>query len=245
MKHIFLIAVISISLAFFSACGHKHNESEDHEQHEHCDGHNHDEHDHENEDHNHESEMKEGENPDIVVFTGEQVKNILDFKVEKINKQTFYQVLKTSGQILSAPGDEVQISATMSGIVNISIPKLVEGYELKLGQQLFTISSRNLSENNTSMRLSEAKVILETAKAEFERAKELSNEKIISKKEFQQAQLAYEQARLNYQTYASGMSASGKSISTPLSGYLKNISVQSGHMSKWGRCLQQLPRTES
>lgn len=226
MKKAISFVTILLSIVILSACGHKHDN--EHEGHDHCEGHKHD---------NDEVEAQTEENSNIIIFTEEQAKYILDFKVEEVSKQPFHQILKTSGQILSAPGDEMLISATMSGIVGISSPKLVEGFEISSGQQLFSISSQNLSENNTSALLSEAKTILDNAKTEYNRAVELVKERIISEKEFQQAKLAYEQAKVNYQTYSSGMSSGKKIISSPMKGYLKNLMVQPGQYVEIGQPL--------
>jgi len=209
---------------------HSHDHDSDHE----CEGHDHD-HDH-GHDHSQSGEAVEGEGS-VIMFSDEQAQNILDFKVEEVRKQEFYQILKTSGQILSAPGDEVQIAATMSGIASISNPKLVEGFAVNSGQQLFSISGQNLSENNSSSRIIEARAIMNNAKMEYERASELVKEKIISQKEFQQAQLAYEQAELNYKTFTAGMSGSGKTIFTPIKGYIKNLYVQPGQYVDVGQIL--------
>lgn len=257
MEKYLLYAMMLIALAFIPACGHKEHSHSHEESHADCDGHNHEEeshnhtHDHNDakecehgHDHshnleadNHEEKENVSEDGNIIMFSNEQIKNILDFEINTIEKQTFYQILKTSGQILSAPGDELLVSATMSGIVTISNPKLVEGFQVSRGQALFSISGQNLSENNSSTRLNEAKAVLENAKSEFERAKELAKENIISQREFQQAKLTYEQAQLNYQTYSTGMSGNGKSIVAPMNGYIKNLSVQSGQYVEMGQAL--------
>lgn len=230
-----------------TAADHDHENCDGNHQHEHADGseHNHNEAeecDHNHDGHNHAhptpgNETEKAGDDNIIVFSAEQAANVLDFRIEQVKPKTFYQILKTSGQILSAPGDEVQISATMSGIVEIANPKLVEGFAVNSGQQLFRISARNLSENNTSARLNEAKSILQNAKSEYERASELVKEKIISQREFLQVELNYEQAVLNYQTLSAGMSGNAKSITTPMNGFVKNVLVQPGQYVEIGQPL--------
>ena len=225
MKYLVYLLICSFGICF-SACEFKNSHAEEHL------------HDHEHKHHKHNHDTEEDENVEgLVVFTHKQAENILDFSVETLTPRTFYQILKTSGQVLSVPGDEVIISATMSGIVSISTPKLVEGIAVKRGQQLFSVSGNDLSENNHLSRLSEAKAILGNAKSEYERASTLVLEKIISLKEYQQIKLAYEQAELNYLTLSSGISGSGKSVISPINGYLKNLLIQSGQYVEIGQAL--------
>ncbi|GAB6010526.1 efflux RND transporter periplasmic adaptor subunit [Viscerimonas tarda] len=217
MKYLVYLLMCSSTL-YFSACGTKAAASDEEKAEEQA--------------HEH------GENEEnIIIFTPEQAENILDFSVETLKPQVFYQVVKASGQILSAPGDEVLVSATMSGIVTISGSKLVEGMLVSREQQLFSVSGSSLSENNHLSRLNEAKAVLENAKSEYERALSLVQENIISQKEYQQLKLAYEQAELNYKTLSTGVSANGKAITSPMNGYVKNILVQSGQYVEIGQAL--------
>lgn len=232
MKKAFIYIALASGLVISGGCSKNKEKSEsEHKEHE-------KDHDHDDENHSHSESDKEEDHPDgIILFTEEQSKHILDFKVEKIKKCQFYEILKTSGQILAAPGDERQVSATMSGIVSLSNPDLVEGYTISAGQQLFSISAKNLSENNTSARLNEAKAILNNSKAEYDRANALIADKIISQKDFDQIKLAHDQALVNYQTLSAGMSSGGKSITSPMTGYIKNLSVQSGEYVEMGQTM--------
>jgi RND family efflux transporter MFP subunit len=184
----------------------------------------------------HENESdKHAHNENIVVFTNEQAENILDFSVETLVSRTFYRTLKTSGQILSAPGDEVIVAATMGGIATVSESKLVEGMLVSQGQQLFSISGDKLADNNHILRLNEARIALESAKTEYERDLILVADTIVSLKEFQQAKWAYEQAKLNYNTLSTGISGNGKVVTSPMSGYVKNLLIQSGQYVETGQ----------
>jgi RND family efflux transporter MFP subunit len=186
----------------------------------------------------HEGEADErAHDKNVIIFTHEQAGNILDFSVETLAPQTFYRTLKTSGQILSAPGDEVIVAATMGGIATISGSKLVEGMHVSQGQQLFSISGDKLADNNHLLRLNEARIALESAKTEYERDLILVADTIISLKEFQQAKWAYEQAKLNYNTLSTGISSGGKAITCPMNGYVKNILIQSGQYVETGQPL--------
>lgn len=264
MKYLVYLLICSYIICF-SACGNKESMTEgkniEERAHNHSDhGHDHEDENHathddnlhktecNGEDHNHTHEAVPNSTGKVeensVIFTHEQAGNILEFEITEIKPQTFYQIIKTSGQILSAPGDEAIVSATMSGILNISNSKLVEGMNVSHGQQLFSISGNGLSENNHLSRLNEAKALLENTKSEYERASALASDRIISEKEFQQAKLAYDQAQLNYQTLSAGVSGGGKSITSPMNGYIKNLLVQSGQYVEIGQALASVTQNK-
>ncbi|MDR2414405.1 MAG: efflux transporter periplasmic adaptor subunit, partial [Odoribacteraceae bacterium] len=56
---------------------------------------------------------------DVISFTHEQAANI-SFAVQEIQPTTFHQVIKTSGQILPATGEEAIVAATSHGIISFS-----------------------------------------------------------------------------------------------------------------------------
>ncbi len=224
------------------SCDHEHDHNHSDVSHNHMEhGHNHENelsHDHDCGGHNHEVSVSIHEDDNnSVIFTTEQASNILDFQVETIRPQQFYHILKTSGQILSAPGDDAIVAATISGIVRISASELIEGNSVKQGQPLFSISGSNLTENNHSLRIKEARIVMETAKSGFDRAELLIKDKIITQNDYLTAKSEYEQALLNYRNLTEGISSAGKTISSPMNGYLKNLMVQSGQYVETGQAM--------
>ncbi|NDW17709.1 efflux RND transporter periplasmic adaptor subunit [Dysgonomonas sp. 216] len=224
-------------------CTHEHNEPEEHSHEDECDGHDHN-HDHEHSVVSESQAHEHGDNENIIMFTSEQARNLIEFEIETIKPQTFYQILKTSGQVLSAPGDESQIVATTSGILEIANLNLVEGLSVNSGQQLFRISGKNLSENNPLTRVSEAKSVYENAKTEYERALELIKDNIISQRDFQQIKLSYDQAKLNYETISAGMSGNSKAITSPMKGFVKSIVAQPGQYVETGQLLATVTQSK-
>ena len=53
-------------------------------------------------------------------------------------------------------------------------------------------------------------------------------DKIVSAKDFEQARLNYENAKVAYEAIAGKQTAKGVSVVSPLNGYLKNIQVKEG-----------------
>lgn len=224
-------ALLIAGCVIVQACGSP-DKADSHE------GHNHEteEHDHEqegHEGHDHSSEKAGEEHENEIVFTEKQVANTLSFKIVDIKPQVFHDVIKVSGQIVSAPGDETLISAPITGIVKFS-GNIVEGYSVTSGQSLFRISGENLGENSISTKLIESRSTYEVAKAEYDRASALVEDKIISQQEFEKIKSSYKQAEANYRNLSKGMSGSERTISASMTGYVKNLLVQPGQYVEVG-----------
>ena len=58
--------------------------------------------------------------------------------------------------------------------------------------------------------------------------KELVKNKIVSDKDFAQAEQSYENARLSYEALSKNHSAIGQSITAPIAGYVKSVLVKEG-----------------
>ena len=147
---IYAITILAISLwgckNQSSQDKHTHSATETHAGHDHShEGHNHEHegHDHEHETaeehagHNHES--KATKHSDEIIFPKAQAAKTT-FEVREIQPASFNQVVKTTGQVLAAPGDEAVIVATSNGVVSFSSNKLTEGTKVQKGQSLFQIS---------------------------------------------------------------------------------------------------------
>ena len=116
-------------------------------------------------------------------------------KVSVIEPAPFQQVIKTSGQVLAAQGDESVAVATVAGVVSFR-GKVTEGMSVGSGTPLVTISSKNIADGDPVQR---ARIAYEVSKKEYERMKELVKNKIVSDKDFAQAEQSYENARLSYE----------------------------------------------
>jgi RND family efflux transporter MFP subunit len=192
----------------------------------------HDGHDHDNEhEHNHSGEEPGNEHSDEILFTQEQAAQA-GLTTETVAAGSFYLSIKTSGQIQVSQGDETVVAATANGIVSFTNPSLSEGTAIRAGQPLATISARKLLEGDPSVK---AKIAYETARQEYQRAGELVKDKIISAKEYEQAQLRFETARTAYEAQAPDMTASGVNVSSPMTGYLKSRWVAQGEYVSVGQ----------
>lgn len=249
-----LILLIMMSVAAFTGCKGKKTDEHGHaaethaeavekvDEHEHVegDGHDHSEgdgHDHSNEmvqkhteddGHNHE---KESEHADEIAFSKKQAE-LAGLTTETVSPGTFYNSIKTSGKIQVPQGNEVVIAATSNGIVSFTNSSITEGTAVSAGQSILTISAKKLLDGDPAAK---AKIAYETALKEYQRAEGLVKDQIISAKEFEQTKLRYETAKTTYEAQAANITATGVSVSSPISGYVKNRLVAQGEYVSVGQ----------
>lgn len=169
-----------------------------------------------------------------VAFTKEQSWKI-DFATDTLRMQPFGTVIKTAGQVLPSQGDEREAVATASGVVVFKNGSLVPGAAVKAGQQLFTIESSGMADDNMSVRLQEATASYSAAKAEYERKLQLAEDKIVSQSELGRAKAAYETAKAAYDNLQRNFSQKGAVVRAPISGYVQRINVGNGSFVEAGQ----------
>lgn len=204
--------------------------------------HTHDGHDHSTEVHNHEEEGEEHshdhEGDKHAESSGEIVMppakaQAAGVETGVVEPGTFTQVVKTSGQVLAAQGDERVAVATVSGVVSFK-GKVTEGMKVSQGSTLVVLSSQGMAEGDP---VQKARVAYEVSKKEYERMKALVESRIVSEKEFAQAKQAYENARISYEAVAQHHSDNGQAVTAPVSGYVKNLLVKEGDYVSVGQPL--------
>ncbi len=218
MKKIYLVCLVAAYI--LSGCQGNSAHSHDDHAHDHSvesSGHNH-EHEHEHEEHEHEHEAGE------IVFKKDKAEAI-GLQTEVMTPSVFAEVLKTSGQVQEAQGSESVLVATIPGIVSLGSTRLMDGTAVRKGQTVLSLASRSLSDGDVVLRL---KNTYETALHEYERMKDLVADKIVSKKDFEQARLAYENAKVAYDAVVDKQSAKGVAVTATMNGFLKNVLVKEG-----------------
>lgn len=252
MKKLIFIGVLGLFV--LGSCNNKKTQS--HEGHDHSTvAHNHADHDHEghnHEGHNHAAETKcsgghdhdhdhaapqkhsnssESHSDEIILPKAKA--EAAGVKVNTIQPAPFQQVIKTSGQVLAAQGDESMAVATVAGVVSFR-GKVTEGMSISQGAPLVTISSHNIADGDPVQR---ARIAYEVSKKEYERMKALVKNKIVSDKDFAQAEQSYENARISYEALSKNHSASGQNVTAPIGGYVKSILVKEGDYVNIGQPL--------
>ena len=118
MKKIYLVWVIfAYILAGCNGNTAAHGEHE-HEAHEHEEGHDHDHegHDHEHEGHDHEHE-ETGEGHAGEISFKKALAEAVGLQTSKVEPGVFTDVIKTSGRVMAAQGEESTVVATVPGVV--------------------------------------------------------------------------------------------------------------------------------
>ncbi len=188
----------------------------------------------------HEETLTETEHEHEGIFFSAEQAARTDFAVETVEPGTFCEVIRTSGQILPAQGDEVTLVAPVSGIVSLGETRLTDGGAVKASQRLFYISSKNIASGDL---VAKSTAAYRKARADYERAEQLLADRIVSQKEFDQIRLAYEQAKAEYDALAPAESAKGVAVSTPISGYVTSLSVGEGDYVETGQPLATISQT--
>ena len=239
MNRLLIISILSAAL--MTSCGHSGPDGQGSSREAEARDHGTELHDHESEGHDHASENhtghdheeKEHDHAGEIAFTKEQAART-DFELLTVEPAPFRDVIETSGRILAAQGDEAAVAAPVSGIVSFADKKLSDGAAVSRGETLFTISSKGIAEGDYEQRIRSAYTQAETA---FRRAEKLIGDRIITQTEYEQARLAYENAKTAYDALASKSSAKGTRATAPIGGFVKSLSVGEGDYVTVGQSL--------
>jgi RND family efflux transporter MFP subunit len=161
----------------------------------------------------------------------------IDFALKQIVPTNFSETVKATGKIINNPADEIIITATTSGVVEILDNTLTPGKQVSSGSRMFSIKPGSLREDNMELKYVQAKSNFDRAKKEYERVSELNKSKITSEREYLDAKSSFENAEAIFNNYS--QSSGGKNISIKASkgGYLKKLMINSGQFVEAGTTL--------
>jgi RND family efflux transporter MFP subunit len=152
----------------------------------------------------------------------------------EVQPGAFEMSIKAGGEIQSAQGDMQILAAPVSGIVSFVRP-LTEGAPVAKNETLLSISSRNIAEGDPADR---TRLEYETAERAYRRAEALIKDTLISRSEFEQAQLGYQTAKVAYEALSVRRTASGGTrVSAGSGGYVNNRLVGEGEYVVTGQPL--------
>ncbi|MBN2281063.1 MAG: efflux RND transporter periplasmic adaptor subunit [Candidatus Marinimicrobia bacterium] len=225
MKKIFLpiILIFALGTCNFAQQGHVHSHEKSNHDHEHLSQ----SHECENLDHDH----------DDSINTHNHSSTIEKFKTQAIEPRTFIRTIYTTGMIRIVPKNEWVITASSAGIINFLSGSLVEGIEVVKGQTLFSLSGNNMIDENPALQFIHTKNAYLQSLENFNRAKHLIQEKIISSKEFQERKLKLAADSAAYWILKRNYHSESLTIQSSISGRLYKLFVQNGEYVEAGQKL--------
>ena len=170
-----------------------------------------------------------------IVFLKEQAWN-LAFANEKVVLQDFYQIIKTSGEIIPAQGDEQVIVAKTNGIIQWSNSSLV-GNKVFSENRIAKIVSSGLTQKNFNTAYQLTKSEFDKAKTNYDKSVLLVQDKIISEIEFQNFKTAYFLTKTKFESLGGDNFSSSKKVFSSSNGFIKDLLVNNGDYVEIGQTL--------
>jgi len=137
--------------------------------------------------------------------------------------------------------DVLIITSKSSGLARFSDEYLLyPGVRVTRGQTLFLVTGEQLAEDNTELRFRQLKADLDKASANFERAKRLIIDKIITEEHYLSIKNEYEKTLNEYENLNAGYGENGNSVTAGDNGYIKEIFVGEGQKVSSGQALASI-----
>ncbi|AZA56523.1 efflux RND transporter periplasmic adaptor subunit [Chryseobacterium shandongense] len=163
----------------------------------------------------------------------------------EVQPTDYHTVIKTSGMVVPAPGDEAVVAAKSDGIVKFTNNNLTVGLPIRAGTSMFSISGGGVAQGNIDATVQQARATYNQAKANYERAKELVKDQIVSQREFLDAKVAFENAQTAYNMVGKNYnSGSGQSNTASISGFISSILVTDGQFVTAGTPLAIISKNQ-
>jgi RND family efflux transporter MFP subunit len=163
-----------------------------------------------------------------------------DHTVLILKKQPFASVVKTGGRIMVDSKDIIVITSKSSGIIKLNDHFLFPGVKVSKGQRLFTISGQQLADDNTELKIQQIKADLEEASLNFERARKMIEDKLITEERFLSSKNEYEKTLNEYNNLNSTSGKDGNTVSSPDEGYFREIFITEGQKVNSGQPLASI-----
>lgn len=175
----------------------------------------------------------EPDQTNAIGFTKQQAWKI-DFRVGRPSSDHFGLVVRSAATIEASPQDRKMLSASISGMVSFSDRYPAIGVTYEKGQPIMTISSDQLVSNNLRLQFEEARLGLEKADADYQRASKLAADQIVSEKELQQLRLMYEQTKKHFENLQKNAANGRQVLLSPGKGHIQQLLVQNGQYVEAG-----------
>lgn len=217
------------------ACGH------DHDGHGHA-AHNHDGHDHEA--HGHDGHSHEGHglaaagHPDEIVFDKARQERF-GVRIAEVEPGSFASIVHVGGQVLPAQGDVFAVISPASGSVSLTAG-LTPGSHVSAGAAIALVSSSSISGGN---QVEQSRAAYEAAKSQYERDRQLAEDKIVSAGQLERSRLDYIRAKSEYEA----LHNNGKDVELKASeeGYVLSLEVVPGQYVEAGQTIAMVSKDKT
>lgn len=191
--------------------------------------------------HNHEGEeaakADEHAHAEGITLSPEQAAE-LGVEWREVAPQQFVAAIHTSGTIQATPGDEASVVATTSGIVSFAGKRTVVGTAIGKGASLLTINSSELTDDNLSMRIADARATLSKAQNDYKRIELLYVDQLVTAAQMEEAKLNLTMANQALETLTKNTKGGNtKNVTSTIGGYLTSLSVKDGDYVTQGQLL--------
>lgn len=232
-RYYFLLGLYMV--AALTACSGNHHEH--HHDHDHACEHSHDHHDH---DHDHEAAEHHEHRAGEIVFSPEKAAAV-GLETETIVAAPFEEAVKVSGRLATPTNKMQSVVAAMSGVIKLQ-RALNEGSAVRRGEVLAHISVSGMAASDP---VETARIQYEAARKEYERAKGLIDNQIVSAQEMEQITLRYQTAKTQYEALQGKKADDGCiEIKAPQDGYVSGLSFGNGDYVEAGQALFSVSQTQ-
>ena len=174
-----------------------------------------------------------------ISFLKEQAWKI-DFETQPVERSDYQEIIKTTGKILPAQGDEYLITARHGGIVVFRKRNIFPGNKVRKGESLFNISASGLVHDNIQEKYLQTKSKYEKSKANYLRNKSLIQDKLITESEFLESKYEFEIDSNAFQVILNNYFEGGTEIRFSETGFIQQVYVSEGEFVEQGQPLASI-----
>jgi len=169
----------------------------------------------------------------------------IDFETQPVTRSDYQEIIKTTGKILPAQGDEYMITARHEGIVVFRKSNIFSGNKVRKGELLFNISASGLVDDNIKEQYLQTVAKYEKSKANYIRNKSLIQGQLITESEFLESKYEFEIDSNAFQVILKNYSEGGGEVRAAATGFIQQVYVSEGEFVEQGQPLASISSNQS
>lgn len=162
----------------------------------------------------------------------------LGVEVTEIKPGDFSGIIEVSGQLATSPGSDATVAARSAGLLHYAAG-ITPGTEVQAGRAIATVSARGMAGGD----INEAnQIALTAAKRELDRLTPLVEDGIVTRRDYNEAKLRYDQARA---AVSNRTSSGGSAATSPISGTITALLATEGQYVDAGQPIATISGTSA